>query len=197
MLIDFFVAAGGSGRRRAGLRAGPDPRRLRRPAAGLQRRRRLLRGAGEPGRPRVGCRALRIDAAGRGWSSRASRLAREGVEITAQQAYFHEILHPILTSTPEAAALYAPEGRVLSEGGRLPLPGRCRTPWSASRPRAPSRSTRGEVGDRGVRMGARARRHAGPGRHGRLRADRARADLRRASAGPTCSPIRRRRPAAS
>jgi gamma-glutamyltranspeptidase / glutathione hydrolase len=44
------------------------------------------------------------------------RLAREGVEVNAAQAYIFEILNPILTSTPEAAALYAPEGRALVEG---------------------------------------------------------------------------------
>ncbi|MGH2924259.1 MAG: gamma-glutamyltransferase family protein [Solirubrobacterales bacterium] len=44
------------------------------------------------------------------------RLGREGVPLTAGQAYFHQILHPILASTPEAAALYAPQGRALREG---------------------------------------------------------------------------------
>ena len=44
------------------------------------------------------------------------RLARDGVTMTRGQAYFHEILHPILTATPEAAAVYAPEGRPLDEG---------------------------------------------------------------------------------
>ena len=50
------------------------------------------------------------------------RLAREGVTITAEQAYFHQILHPILASTPEAAALYAPEGEVLREGDIFRFP---------------------------------------------------------------------------
>lgn len=49
-------------------------------------------------------------------------LARDGVRITAEQAYFHEILHPILTSTPECAALYAPEGRQLGEGDVFRFP---------------------------------------------------------------------------
>ena len=40
-----------------------------------------------------------------------ARLAREGVEVTEQQAYIFEILEPILSSTPESAALYAPEGK--------------------------------------------------------------------------------------
>jgi gamma-glutamyltranspeptidase/glutathione hydrolase len=50
------------------------------------------------------------------------RLGREGVEVTREQAYFHEILHPILTSTPECAALYAPEGRPLAEGDTFNYP---------------------------------------------------------------------------
>ncbi len=49
-------------------------------------------------------------------------LAREGVELTPGQAYFHEILHPILTSTPEGAALYAPEGKPLREGDVFRFP---------------------------------------------------------------------------
>jgi gamma-glutamyltranspeptidase/glutathione hydrolase len=44
------------------------------------------------------------------------KLGREGVTITAGAAYFHEILHPILVSTPESAALYTPEGKQLVEG---------------------------------------------------------------------------------
>src|SRR4051795_3071391 len=38
------------------------------------------------------------------------RLGREGVVLTKGAAYFHEILHPILVSSPESAALYTPEG---------------------------------------------------------------------------------------
>ena len=44
------------------------------------------------------------------------KLGREGVTLTKEAEYFHEILHPIITSTPEAAALYTPEGRRLVEG---------------------------------------------------------------------------------
>jgi len=50
------------------------------------------------------------------------RLGREGVPLTAGQAYFHQILHPILTSSAEGAALYAPEGRELREGERFRFP---------------------------------------------------------------------------
>jgi gamma-glutamyltranspeptidase/glutathione hydrolase len=43
-------------------------------------------------------------------------LGRQGVRLTAEAAYFHEILHPILVSTPESAALYTPDGERLVEG---------------------------------------------------------------------------------
>src|SRR3954470_7470941 len=43
-------------------------------------------------------------------------LGRDGVQLTKEAAYFHEILHPILVSTPESAALYTPEGKQLVEG---------------------------------------------------------------------------------
>jgi gamma-glutamyltranspeptidase/glutathione hydrolase len=46
----------------------------------------------------------------------AARLAREGVALNAGQAYVAEILADLLTSTPECAALWAPQGHVLREG---------------------------------------------------------------------------------
>ncbi len=49
----------------------------------------------------------------------AARMAREGVVVNAQQAYVLQILDPIARSTPEAAAVYAPEGRLLREGDTL------------------------------------------------------------------------------
>ena len=44
------------------------------------------------------------------------------MEVTSIQAYVLEILAPIFRSTPEAAALYEPEGRPLRAGERLALP---------------------------------------------------------------------------
>src|SRR5918992_3755214 len=41
----------------------------------------------------------------------AAALARDGVEINAEQAYVFEILAPIYSSTPEARALYMPDDR--------------------------------------------------------------------------------------
>jgi gamma-glutamyltranspeptidase/glutathione hydrolase len=52
----------------------------------------------------------------------ASRLARVGVVLNAGQAYVAEILADLLTSTPECAALWAPDGRVLREGELLRNP---------------------------------------------------------------------------
>src|SRR5580693_758459 len=52
----------------------------------------------------------------------AARLAREGVRINAGQAYIAEILTDLLRSTPECAALWAPEGHVLREGELLRNP---------------------------------------------------------------------------
>ena len=52
----------------------------------------------------------------------AAALAREGVALNAGQAYVAEILVDLLTSTPECAALWAPEGSLLREGGVLRNP---------------------------------------------------------------------------
>jgi gamma-glutamyltranspeptidase/glutathione hydrolase len=49
-------------------------------------------------------------------------LGRKGVKLTKAAEYFHEILDPILTSTPEAAALFAPDGRRLVEGDTFRYP---------------------------------------------------------------------------
>jgi gamma-glutamyltranspeptidase/glutathione hydrolase len=55
-------------------------------------------------------------------SAPAARAAREGVRLNAGQSYVAEILADLLTSTPECAALWAPEGRVLREGELLRNP---------------------------------------------------------------------------
>jgi gamma-glutamyltranspeptidase/glutathione hydrolase len=43
-------------------------------------------------------------------------LAREGVEVNAEQAFIFHILEPILTHTADGAAIYAPDGRILVGG---------------------------------------------------------------------------------
>jgi gamma-glutamyltranspeptidase/glutathione hydrolase len=55
-------------------------------------------------------------------AGRAARLARDGVALNHGQAYVAEILADLLTSTPECAALWAPEGRILREGEVLRNP---------------------------------------------------------------------------
>jgi gamma-glutamyltranspeptidase / glutathione hydrolase len=52
----------------------------------------------------------------------AAKLAHEGVVLNAGQAYVAEILVDLLTSTPECAALWAPDGHLLREGGLLRNP---------------------------------------------------------------------------
>ncbi|HZV73957.1 MAG TPA: gamma-glutamyltransferase [Conexibacter sp.] len=52
----------------------------------------------------------------------AAALARAGVPLNAQQSYVVEILGGIVTLTPEVAAIYAPDGRVLREGERVRQP---------------------------------------------------------------------------
>jgi gamma-glutamyltranspeptidase/glutathione hydrolase len=49
----------------------------------------------------------------------AARLARDGVVLNAGQAYVAEILSELLSSTPECAALWAPDGHILREGELL------------------------------------------------------------------------------
>jgi gamma-glutamyltranspeptidase/glutathione hydrolase len=71
-----------------------------------------------------------VDEAMRRWGSKdlaeltapAAALARDGVVLNAQQAEVVHLLEAILRSTPEAAALYAPGGRLLQEGDRFICP---------------------------------------------------------------------------
>ncbi len=49
----------------------------------------------------------------------AAALARDGVALNQAQAYIFEILEPILVTTPEAQAVFAPDGRALREGERF------------------------------------------------------------------------------
>jgi gamma-glutamyltranspeptidase/glutathione hydrolase len=71
-----------------------------------------------------------VDEAMRRWGSKdlaeltaaAAALARDGVVLNAQQAEVVHLLEAILRSTPEAAALYAPNGRLLQDGDRFVCP---------------------------------------------------------------------------
>lgn len=52
----------------------------------------------------------------------AIRLAVDGVMVTPEMAYLYEILGAMLTHTPEAAAVFAPDGRLLRAGDRVAIP---------------------------------------------------------------------------
>jgi gamma-glutamyltranspeptidase / glutathione hydrolase len=52
----------------------------------------------------------------------AAELARAGVALNEQQAYVVEILGGIVTSTPECAALFAPQGKLLGPGDTIRQP---------------------------------------------------------------------------
>jgi gamma-glutamyltranspeptidase / glutathione hydrolase len=51
-----------------------------------------------------------------------AKAAREGVEVVPMQAFLFTILEPILRSTPEGEAIYAPRGELLREGETICLP---------------------------------------------------------------------------
>jgi gamma-glutamyltranspeptidase/glutathione hydrolase len=51
-----------------------------------------------------------------------ARAAREGLDVVPMQAFLFEVLEPILRSTPEAGAIYAPGDRLLAEGEKIRLP---------------------------------------------------------------------------
>jgi gamma-glutamyltranspeptidase / glutathione hydrolase len=63
----------------------------------------------------------------------AARLAEQGVPLNAGQAYVAEILADLLTSTPECAALWAPEGHVLREGETMRNPDLGEALWRLGR----------------------------------------------------------------
>jgi gamma-glutamyltranspeptidase/glutathione hydrolase len=52
----------------------------------------------------------------------AAALARAGVELNTEQAYVLEILAGVATATPEAAAVFAPNGQVLRAGDTIRQP---------------------------------------------------------------------------
>jgi gamma-glutamyltranspeptidase / glutathione hydrolase len=51
-----------------------------------------------------------------------ARAARDGLEVTPMQGFLFTVLEPILRSTPEAEAIYAPGGRLLQAGDTIRLP---------------------------------------------------------------------------
>ncbi len=121
-LLDFFVAAPGDG-------ADPDDRAPLLPVdvSFGDAHQVFSVGAASVGVP--GCPAGVAEAARR-WGSvpladlaaPAAALARKGVPVAPEQAYIFEILAPILGTTPEARAAFAPGGRVLRAGERFAAP---------------------------------------------------------------------------
>ena len=79
--------------------------------------------------------------------------------MVPMQAFLFGILGPILRSTPEAAAIYEPEGRPLRAGETI-FSARARRPARAPGRRGPRLPLRRRRGPRGERVGARARRPA-------------------------------------
>jgi gamma-glutamyltranspeptidase / glutathione hydrolase len=55
-------------------------------------------------------------------TARAAALAREGVTLNEEQAFFFSILDPILTHFEEARAIYAPRGRIIAAGEPFVFP---------------------------------------------------------------------------
>ena len=195
-LLDFFVEAPGRG---------ADPRGARRPAArrgllrrrrpGLQRRRRrrAARPARPPGWPRRIERWGSLPAAD--LAAPAAALARAGVALNEEQAYIFEILEPILVTTPEARAVFAPEGRALRAGEPFRDPELADTIERFGAEGAEP-FYRGDIGAAIVDWVGAPRRPGHAGRPRRLRRDPARAGARRLPRPRPCSPTRRRRRAA-
>ena len=163
----------GGWRGRGGAQGGadPDPRLLRRDAADLQLRRRVLRGAGEPGRTRARPSALRLGPAGEARGARRrtrpqGRAADEGRGVLPRDPPPDPDLDPGVRGALRA------RGPATGGGGHLPLPGDvgcagavCRRGRRAVLPRGYRAAC--------LRLGPRTRRDPGHGRHGRVRANRA------------------------
>ncbi len=122
-LLDFFVAAPGHGRATDAVRAPSEPIDVDFGDATQV----FHCGASTVGTWGM---AAGIDAALGRWGSmelgeltrRPVALAREGVTLNQPQGFVAQILGGILTSTPEAAALFAPRGTVLGPGDRFVWP---------------------------------------------------------------------------
>ena len=122
-LLDFFVAAPGHGRSADAARAALLPVDVDFGDA---------KQTFNVGPASVGTwgMAAGIDTALSRWGSlplgalvrRPVALAREGVTLNPSQGYVAQILGGILTATPEAAALFAPGGRLLGPGDRFRWP---------------------------------------------------------------------------
>ena len=171
-----------SGRRRrrgAHRRARTDPRLLRRDAADLQLRRRLLRGAREPGWARVRLEAMGVAAAGAAGPS-GHRAGAPGSPLDRGRRVLPRDPAPDPGLDARGGRALHPEWQAAGGRGHLSLPRDGGSPRAVRRSGRRAVLPRGDRADR-LRLGPGARRHAGDGRHGRLRA-------RRASAGEGALP---------
>ena len=128
VLLDFFVEAPSDRRASQASATGPPPAELRAVDVSFGDAAQVFHigpaSCGVYGTPAGVCAAIER------WGTMpladlaapAARLAREGVELNAGQAYIAKILADLLTSTPECAALWAPAGHVLREGELLRNP---------------------------------------------------------------------------
>ena len=117
--------------------------------------------------------------------------ARDGVELTEQQAYFIRILEPILCHTEEGRAIYAPEGRLLREGEAFRIPELADAlELYAAEGSEPFYT--GEFARAIAVLGDRSRRHAHLRGPGGVRDDRRASRSAAASTGARCSRTRRR-----
>ena len=125
----------------------------------------------------------------------AAKLARDGVELNPQQAYVIEILAGIVTSTPECAALFAPDGRLVGPGDVV------RQPERPTRSSASGRTDRRRSipGTSRRRSSTGSRRGAGSSPPRTSPSTRSSTGSRSARhiAGARCSPTPRPRPAGS
>jgi len=122
-LLDFFVAAPGRGRE--GTRpAELQPIEIRFSDEGVQLFHIGPASCGVYGTALGLCEALaRFGTVPLGGLvERPARAAREGVQVSPIGAYLFQVLGPILTSAPEARAIYAPKGRLLRPSERVRLP---------------------------------------------------------------------------
>ncbi|MHB1570026.1 MAG: gamma-glutamyltransferase family protein, partial [Solirubrobacteraceae bacterium] len=123
-LLDFFVEAPGRG---LGDSPGPAAEMISVPVSfgdAVQEFHIGVASAGTYGLPAGVCEAARrfCRLPLERLAAPAAVLAREGVALNAQQAYVVEILEGTVTSTPEAAELFAPGGSVLRPGDVLRQP---------------------------------------------------------------------------
>ena len=121
-LLDFFVAAPGHGLTE-GRRAELEPIDVKFAEEAIQRFNVGPSSCGVYGTPAGIAQA--VDRFGTmplaELTKPAAAAARNGIEVTAMQAFLFEILGPILIHQPEGQAIYAPEGRLLKAGETIHL----------------------------------------------------------------------------